>query len=280
MNERTEEILKALADGDLTPVREETERRHRSLLQKWTRGMMTRREVLTCLRAYEYDWDRRRVMGELGYSWPFPAEDWAALRADWLDSVHGYEKAMPEEGPEREAAERRKKTLELLSALGIPVFTLERPPVGMPVPHWMSVYTGGVAGPTIERAVWIEFTDDGGFCEDPDPAGKTFAIRGDFGIEVRITVSCRQEPTGRIPVPAWIGVGSITHLTAAENRTDPTIRLSLTGQRGAIVNWQEDEKDREAYETDPLWEPLREWTRQMEDKRTLWEALLFSKPID
>ena len=150
----------------------------------------------------------------------------------------------------------------------------------MPVPAWLPVYVGGTARPTEERALLLAQVDDGGLSGDPDPAGKTFTIRGEFGIEVRITVSCRQEPTGRIPVPAWIGVGSITHLTAAENRTDPTIRLSLTGQRGAIVNWQEDEKDREAYEADPLWEPLREWTRQMEDKRALWEALLFSKPID
>ena len=75
----------------------------------------------------------------------------------------------------------------------------------------------------------------------------------------------------------WIGVGFVTHLTARENRTDPTLRVSLGEKGGALVRWQADEGDRAAAETDPLWEDYRAWCRHMDDKQTLWLDGLLSR---
>ena len=277
MQERTEEILSALRTGDLEPVRAETEKRLKKIKRSLGRGILTVNEAMILLQADQYSWDRRKVFAALGLHWPLPAEDWRELRGVWHDAVRGIERELPADGPERDRAERLRDLLRLLTALAVPVFSLERPPAGMPVPTWMPVYVGGIVTETEKKAVWFEKLDDGGLPDDPDPVGKTFLLRGDYGMEIRITISGVETSGGGEAGRTWTGVGSVTHLTAAEDRTDPTLRLTLTGHGGAILDWQQDARDRAAYDADPLWEPLRAWNRHMDDKLTLWlDALLDS----
>ena len=279
MYERTEEILSALRNGDLSPVQAETEKQLKRILRGVNRGMLTVQEAMTLILRDQYSWNRRQVFEALGLTLPMPEADWLELRSAWHDAVRGFRRELPAEEEARDKAQRLRQLLNLLTALAIPVFSLEQPPESMPVPGWMPVYTGGIVSETQEKSIWLKKAEDGGLRKDPDPVGKTYLLRGDFGIEVRITISCVQESSRGIPGPIWVGTGYITHLTALENRSDPTIRLSLGKKGGAVINWQEDKRDRASYETDPLWAEFRAWNRHMEDKQTLWlDALLRLPP--
>lgn len=265
MRGRTEEILLALETGDFTALAAGVRRDLDRIRRLYGKGMLTRREAVEEITKLIYDWDRGPVFRALDLRLPLPEADWAALRAAWLARTRG------EEAPEPGCSAPIRRLPDLLEALQLPVFLLEPIPRWMEAPRWLPVYTGGVATPTAKRVLELHWTgDDGLFGPDAAP-GRTYHLQSAEGVSVCFTLTRVENPGTEQAV--WAGSGAVTDFTADRGRQDPTLRLNRSG----ILSWQEDPRDRAAYEAAPRWQPYLTWCRQTEDKRALWLSSLLDR---
>ncbi len=195
------------------------------------------------------------------------------------------------EEPCEAAANDQRQFFRLMERFHLLPEYFEPVPEGVPAPDIIPIHQYHSAG---VYGTHFNCIDDGGLLADSDPAGKTFRLKNDLGLEAAVTIKEDRRRGDRngmdfdevvsssnrgvvVALAEFLAEGCIEGYTAKERKCDPEIliRLNNSGENVCWLAYWRDPHDEEACRGCSMWQKYFDWAAEKERRQEEMLSCLF-----